>query len=465
LTCFGIIKGIYFDSLFERLAVLPSNPQFKHFSFVQDILPRNPPGTEKNAEIAQPLVLFKTFCIATFATSPLAASLTHLRLRIPQRSILTSLTASSTSTTVLPPSHGLPRPFPSLEYLDISTTFVPLGPSFGALLRRHAGLQHLVLDRVSGFAAADPEAVEQLGRMCASYGVDKSKEVGRILRSRRAEWEAEQRVLAEAANDNNNDEDGAQDDRRGGGEQRWRGALSRRRMARSGYNSPPASFYQNHNEEPERPLSERLAASSSSARPPRRRRWIPSKVLVLPAAPSLATVSCGVDSVSEEARMALNEAFYRGWRKGVEMGIEVARKAVADYRRAIENGQGDDTVLVRFMRPDERENATASHKEESGDDDDETGFLYDVPSVVLCSLDKASDVISGFVDAECVFCTIPDCAGEGTIAWVDEREENEEGERERARKEKKAVPDWRRDDHVEGCGHLIGRREWETFEV
>jgi hypothetical protein len=428
--------------------VLPPNPRFRHFSFVQDMLPYIPTKV-KHGEIAQPLVLFKTFCIATFATSPLAASLTHVRLRIPQRSILTSLAASSTSTTVLPLSHGLPRPFPSLEYLDISTTFVPLAPAFSALLRRHGRLRHLVLDRTG--IASDSEGVQQLGKTCASYGIGRKKEVERILRAKRAEWEAEDRELENRRRGNAGER--GQAGSGGGGDRAtaaraMAGRTSRRRMGRSGFNSPPASFYRD-NTEPE-PAPEGAGGTFSNMRRPRR---IPSQVLIVPLASSLATVSCGVDSLSPEARLARQEAFSRGWAEGREAVVQVAEEVMASYQRAVDHGREEDTVLARFLGPGEE-------VEQDDDRDDDARGLFGSLSVVPCSMAEARAVLSAVVDSECIFCSIPDCPGQGTIAWALTADVEEAAD-----EKKKTVEDWRRDDHVEGCGHLVGKQEWEAFQA
>jgi hypothetical protein len=442
-------QGIYFDSLFERLAVLPSNPRFRHFSFVQDMLPHIP-TREKHGEIAQPLILFKTFCIATFATSPLASSLTHVRLRIPQRSILTSLASSSTSTTVLPLSHGLPRPFPSLEYLDISTTFVPLELGFSALLRRHKCLRHLVLDRTG--IASDLEGIQLLGKTCASYGIGRKKEAERILRAKRTEWEAEERELVDRMG-NGGREGGAGNggggDRGTAGLQATTSRVSRRRMGRSGFNSPPASFYRDTNG------PDRTTEGGRAFRNMQRPRRFPSQLLIVPPAPSLVTVSYGVDSLSPEARLSWQEAFSRGWAEGRQTVVQLAEEVMTTYQRATDHGREEETMLARFLEPGEE-----GLRDDDDDDDDAMGFLGSL-SVVACSMTEARSVLSAIVNSECVFCSIPDCPGEGRIAWALSADV-EEGVTEKVETD---MEEWRRDDHVDGCGHLVGRQEWETFRI
>ncbi|WVW80278.1 hypothetical protein I302_102256 [Kwoniella bestiolae CBS 10118] len=149
-------------------------------------------GITKPKTFAQPIVFFDINCISKFGLSPVAEHLTHLRLRVPSRDILRVLIA---------PPRGMvttKRLFPSLRYLDISTTNVRIDTNLTTLLRTYSRLEHLVLDRVNlfGFTARDkgPELCNDLGGLIVSAGLARGKEKERQI----AQWELEQRTrLAE----------------------------------------------------------------------------------------------------------------------------------------------------------------------------------------------------------------------------------------------------------------------------
>ncbi|EFP82590.1 uncharacterized protein PGTG_08786 [Puccinia graminis f. sp. tritici CRL 75-36-700-3] len=194
------LKGAYFDSSIDLISKWPETRTFRSLSFVQDPPPQREEGAySNNRGIAQPIILFRFWCLTKLSTSAIGQHLRHLRVRIPGRNVATSFldnpeaSASDESIRVGRQTCKLPRPpFPSLKLLDLSTTILlPSSISVtlvGALLRRLPSLTHLLLDRsqllIPPRFLADVERVKDelhnLGSVVAAAGVPRANEAQKV---------------------------------------------------------------------------------------------------------------------------------------------------------------------------------------------------------------------------------------------------------------------------------------------
>ncbi|WAR62641.1 hypothetical protein PtB15_15B228 [Puccinia triticina] len=188
------LKGAYFDTCLELLAKWPETPCFQSLSFVQDPPPQPVEKQIQHEGIAQPIILFRFWAITALAVSPLGRHLRRLRLRIPGRNLAGALTSTSTRVErvdVGPALHvDLPvPPFPSLEFLDISTSALPsVVTGLGPILRRFPCLTHLVIDRagliVPARFPADMDRVDEtlraIGSSVATAGLPRALEAKKL---------------------------------------------------------------------------------------------------------------------------------------------------------------------------------------------------------------------------------------------------------------------------------------------
>ncbi|KZT44297.1 hypothetical protein SISSUDRAFT_1115617 [Sistotremastrum suecicum HHB10207 ss-3] len=172
VTHLPFLKGLYFDSVLTLLSLWPSS-RLHHLSLVQD---PEELGVHPmlSARFAQPIVFFALQNISSLACSPLGATVTHLRLRIPRRRVAAALYPSRDA-------------FPSLQLLDISTTQLSES-EIGPLMSRFVlTLKHLILDDC--FLSNCFEIAKQ----CAQAGVQRAKEAERELTSPEKEnWAKDQ---------------------------------------------------------------------------------------------------------------------------------------------------------------------------------------------------------------------------------------------------------------------------------
>ena len=551
--------GSYFDTAIESLyRHWPAIPSFTHFSIIQDLPPRSTrPSTAVNSasaslsnsiadisidpstsdddrasghstpptsvssespveprgysghgpfpyisdnmkytkpkHFAQPIVFFDIKCLARFGSSPAAANLTHLRLRVPSRDLARILIGSQGAygriTTL----------FPSLRYLDISTTNVRLDSVLSSLLRSYARLEHLVLDRVNlfGFTARDKgaELCKELGGMCVSAGLARGKERERLIaawelvdRTRLAQVEAERRrsrvrdvTEAEEGDDSGGEGDGEDAEtiiairqaEMAEQERQQQIALSR---ARRGHRSAAQSTFSLR----DRPVRNRAAASSSAGSSPNPVPAPDSLYLVLPPLPTLKTVSIG----GEAHNLGLTKVaeweneFHAGWREGLAKVLGWASHVADKYERAKRkaedwlaqetkqaqstskttgklksrtsitgNGPKPPTEILLFRYPTPEEEST---REDSSDPT--LGLIRIYPE----GRDYLEPYKLAIADAElhannhsnpplCILCTMPDCEGPARRGAEGERVDGRGG---------------MSGKHSAGCGHLIGRKTW-----
>lgn len=445
-------------------------------------------GYSKPKTFAQPIVFFDIKCIARFGVSAVASNLTHLRFRVPSRDLAYVLIGPGGSG-------GL---FPSLRYLDISTTNARLDAVFTALLKNYVNLEHLVLDRVNlfGFMAKDKgaELCKELGGMCVSAGLARGKDRERRIaawevaeRTRIAEAEADRlaAVDAQRGTSGSGGVDGESEDDEETATAREAAARAEERerqiaiaRSRRGHRSAGHSTISLR----DRPLRNRQTASTalrpSVPLPPQDKLY-----LVLPPLPTLKSVSIGGEAhgVSSKRVMEWEDEFHSGWRDGLGKVVGWAGHVAERYERALRKadewriqelsggaaktgaaakGKGKnaptavrtrppmDIRLLRYPMPDE----ASSHKLNPHDPTE--GLIEVVPEEARDYLAPYYDAVARAEDyandhsrpAPCVLCTVPDCDGPA-------RRGAEPGERLDGRGGMDAV-------HRPGCGHLLGRQIW-----
>jgi hypothetical protein len=444
-------------------------------------------GYTKPKSFAQPIVFFDIRCIAAFGASPIAANLTHLRLRVPSRDLAQILVA--------------PGLFPNLRYLDISTTNVRVDATFSLLLRSYVRLEHLVLDRVNlfGFMARDkgPELCHELGDRTVSAGLVRGKEKERAI----AAWDLAERVRlaeAEAARRSARLRDTDEGDEGGSGsgsetedesarEAREAEAAEAERQrqitlarSRRGHRSAAHSTFSLRDRPARRGANTSTAAAPSVHIPPPDTLY-----LVLPALPTLKTMSIGGEAHSLSARKVgeWEDQFHAGWREGLgklhAWAVHIAERYERALRKADEwrtqdaraagrgsssnsrsmgNGKGKakpvakpsgtrpptDIRLFRFPTPNEDCDRPDSGYPLSG--------LIEVTPIgreflepYQLALADAQLHVDGQGPPACVLCTVPDCEGPARRGDEGARLDGRGG---------------MGGKHRLGCGHRLGRSIW-----
>jgi hypothetical protein len=435
---------------------------------------------------AQPIVFFDIKCIARFGASPVASTLTHLRLRVPSRDIAYVLVGPGGSG-------GL---FPSLRYLDISTTNLRLDAVFTSLLKNYVHLEHLVLDRVNlfGFMAKDKgeELCKELGGMCVSAGLARGKdrerriaawEVGERTRLARAEADRRSAIGLNSRPNHNRDsddsdgeetaEDAAAIEAAARAEERERQIAIAR--ARRGHRSAGHSNISLR----DRPLRAGRGAAATPLQPSIPLPPQDILYLVLPPLPTLRTICIGGEAygVTTKRIPQWDDEFHIGWREGLAKVSGWAGHVADRYERALRKaeewriqeiqgppkpsakGKGKSAPApvktrppldIRLLRFPYQNEVAPVH-----DPADPTSGLIEVePATAREYLTPYHDAIA---DAElyandrskkppCVLCTVPDCEGPS-------RRGPEPGERVDGRGGMEGP-------HRPGCGHAIGRSIW-----
>lgn len=499
---------VYFDTGILRFARWPITPTFQRLSLVQDPIPsyRDLVAAAYEAGIsapskshAQPIVFFKLSCLSTLAASPVSAHVSSLRLRIPGRSVLVPLCSASTSSTVLPPTHSaaLPKPFPALEHLDISTTYVGLDGAFQALLKRHPGMRHMVLDRSGLIRVGMPEhTCAEIGRTIATAGVARATEAMKIfraaMRAQQARLEARRRSQQAEAHAAGAFEENAQqraveerNQEQFRAARRGRSAFATERRPRG---APGGMGAGNAGSAEMDELDETLAnlaigsegassepaQSSGSTESPSSGSPVVAKPVILPSAPALLCLSCGVSphpELDDALRSEWDAEFSLGFSEGKERVVSFIREKLDEYarlctrsRNALANHRSapEDRIaptLVRFRTPAERKLRQKIAAQRGMAVEELDGRIRDILGVldlVTCEVADALELIAQVEESNCELCTVPDCAGSGRIASTTSEEED-----------RREVQSWRRADreHKKDCGHLIGRQIWEEEHV
>jgi hypothetical protein len=437
----------------------------------------------KPKTFAQPIVFFDIKCLARLGTSPVASTLTHLRLRVPSRDI----------ALVLVGPGGVGGFFPSLRYLDISTTNLRLDSLFTSLLKVNVNLEHLVLDHVNlfGFMAKDrgEEMCKELGGMCVSAGLARGKdrerriaawEVGQRTRVARAEAERRSAIGVNGPNGTSGaretaspvSPDAAAAARAAELEMELAIARSRR-----GHRSAGHSTFSLR----DRPLRTGRAAATplepSIPLPPQDILY-----LVLPPLPTLKTICIGGEAqgVPSKRLPQWDDEFHIGWREGLAKVLGWAGHVADRYERALRKAEewriqeiqgvpkpsttgtkGKSKVApapvktrppldIRLLRFPYRHEPLPS----VNPTDPLSGLIEVDPITPRDYMTPYHDAIS---EAElyandrsrtppCVLCTVPDCEGPP-------RRGADPGEKVDGRGGMGGT-------HRPGCGHALGRATW-----
>ncbi|KAL7415312.1 hypothetical protein BDY24DRAFT_413458 [Mrakia frigida] len=310
---------------------------------------------------AQPIVFFNTQCITLLSLSPVSLHLTHLRLLIPSRDISSSLTIPSPQQSTVPSSPAPLGSFPSLTYLDLSTTNVRLNTNVPSLLRTYPKLEHLVLDHTNlfGFLGRDREkgreCARELGKMCSVDGVERAKVAERLAkrwvvdeqrrrdlwRRRAAEEESEERARERAAEEEGEAEERdelmkltsefealtQEEYKPTTGTKRNRGvksmALSKFSIRSDSRNTSTASSSTSTSRINPNPTSLGSPSTSSPDAPPN------LLIFILPPPPLLKTVSLGGEaSLTPIQRKEWKVDFESGWKEGLERTAKWALEGV-----------------------------------------------------------------------------------------------------------------------------------------
>ncbi|PLW47997.1 hypothetical protein PCANC_09396 [Puccinia coronata f. sp. avenae] len=369
------LKGAYFDHCLDLLAQWPESRDFEALSFVQDPLPAYGPKSHlQNEGIAQPIILFRFWCITNLAGSALGRHVRRLRLRIPGRNLVGSLTSSHTTRFqgVMVGSQGMFKiplePFPRLEFLDLSTSLVgSVGTGLGPIVRRFPRLKHLVVDRtqllVPARFAGDQERVDEslqaMGHTVATAGLARSAEIARLWRDLAARVASE--ILHHRRQANGLPSIPADTPPPPAIPQR---TPAPRRRGRSAYASAPRwkSVVPGPNAPPPQPVTvvptadaSSSSSSSSGAKTALSDQRIPAKVTVIPAASRLVSLGCGTElgetgetnsngdddndnglGVGNATRARWKEQFEIGWIAGRRKWESVVHERLDLHQRALD---------------------------------------------------------------------------------------------------------------------------------
>ncbi len=250
---------------------------------------------------AQPLVFFRLDPLATLAVSPLCYDLKHFRLRVPSRQVCRHL-------------YALPKSFPHLEFLDMSTSNVSPRDLEG-LLGHLSGLRVLVLDGcpiVSQRTDVPLDAGEpflqwmELGQTLALAGVRRATEREKKLKAWLEHYYA-----------NAPDEDGAQS----------AGSSKKLKKGRKGVATAAFSL---RAPSPERKAREDITIP--------RDRILPrdQKVRVLPSPPDLCSLATSFPGeLTPEAYEAVKTEFQRGWASGIARLASIRLRLQTSYRNGV----------------------------------------------------------------------------------------------------------------------------------
>jgi hypothetical protein len=431
----------------------------------------------KPKRFAQPIVFFDINCISRFGSSPVAKHLTHLRLRVPSRDIAYVLVA--------PPRNGEAREplFPSLRYLDLSTTNVRLDAVLATLLRNYNRLEHLVLDRVNlfGFSARDRGngLCRELGGMCVSAGLARGKERERAI----ATWDLAQRTaIARAEAEQRRahatsvpdaaltpEQRAAREDEARRDEMQRQIALARSRRGHRSAGHSTISLRDRPNRRTE------TAAVNPADIPAPDRAYF-----VLPPLPTLRTLCIGGEAplLASFRPATWEDEFHSGWRDGLAKLSGWAAHVADRYERALKRADEWTEWHARQAAADKSVKKGKGKKAETADkprppldirlfrfptsDEDVAPSNAADPTAGLVEVypEHPRDYLNNYkqaaADAElythsqavrppCVLCTVPDCEGPRR------RAEDGLGIDGRGGMDK---------PHRPGCGHYVGRETW-----
>ncbi|CDZ98321.1 hypothetical protein [Phaffia rhodozyma] len=421
------LSGIYYDTFIDLLAswtVTPANQPLRSLSLVQDVPPRHlvdpraPRPAENNASkedakekervqgkggytghgpfnylsealqsfqpkiFAQPIVFFNTMCITRLSLSLLTKMTTHLRLRIPQKDIISPITTSALS-------------FPSLQFLDVSTSNIRLHTNIPTLLRTYPNLQHLIMDHTNlfGFLGNDKErgkeCCHELGRLLVMSGMNRGKEVERSI----GNWEKEESFRATRRRDQDVTETSNTNGPQTTPERSVSNDIDRmadrlEALTTMDYNLNASSRERRRGVRPMGISSFSIRSSNSSSSTNNLARTALSNATtsshhdnslstptsinyVLPSIPVLRSVSLGGEAIlTSSQRKEWTSEFKRGWKEGLEKIVEWALGGVGErYERSRRKAEKDRVEWEKWLTTQ----ATGGRQTDSPLEDRSTG--------------------------------------------------------------------------------------------
>ncbi|KAF9511017.1 hypothetical protein BS47DRAFT_1280055, partial [Hydnum rufescens UP504] len=284
-TYYQFLKGSYSDSMIELLAGWPGIATLKRISIVQDPLPSG--AFAPQTSFAQPIVFHSLTVLRVLSLSPLARGVTHLRLRVPARPVISQLIS--------------PGSFPALYALDLSTSsLADADQTLPQLVASLPSLRHLILDGCS----LNREGWRELGRSCALAGLPKARAREKAL----SEWITANKAMSSPTP---NDGDALPELL-----PPQNVAVARRpRRGRRGLAQSTVSL---RSHSPPRRATPILSSSSTSAAAA---ALLPSaaKIRILPPVPRLVTLSTTLSPVPNALKRAdWTEEFESGWASGMD---------------------------------------------------------------------------------------------------------------------------------------------------
>lgn len=262
----------------------------------------------------------------------------------------------------------------SLTLLDISTTFIQMGPGFKAFLARHHGVRHIIIDRTKLFTF--PAEVAQLGKITSAIGLLRAAEAHkawRALSQRKSEALAAVQRLYQGTQHSN------------ASRRRRRNSLSESVSTMSISTDDQLSQYDN----------------------------VPSRFILLPPASLFESICYGIDAPTSEID-EWHESFQRGYQEGLAAVRESIDDKIGQIRRAEHKREmypEGDGVFLRFASRAEREQfGDLSHLK------DPFEILCHKFSLVRATLQDVHDLRLQLAESCCVFCTTADCPAMGGVA-------------------------------------------------
>ncbi|KAI9607850.1 hypothetical protein H4Q26_005298 [Puccinia striiformis f. sp. tritici PST-130] len=366
------------------------------FSFVQDPPPspvHDKREKEKEEGIAQPIILFRFWSITNLAVSIIGRNITRLRFRIPGRNLTDSLTNNLNnsikyeSIKVGRQDFKLPiLPFPSLKFLDISTSILTsITSGLNPILRKFSNLEYLIIDRVNLISQSDQE--EDL----SNSGIGRSIEINRMWR------DLNKLYLIELDHEKVNQHRSISmpDDFPPPSNSTSSSApltgVRRKKAGRSAYASAPRW------KKPSEITSENIKptiSDESSFRLPLKNQRIPEKVTVIPSKSNLKCISIGTDLSSsssssygseedlkeeKKTRERWIDQFRLGWFDGISKLEITVREKLDEHLRAIDSWNKSIVKLQDSFDDDDD-----GHADELGLDDQRNHLQESFERLVDC---------------------------------------------------------------------------------
>jgi len=479
---YTFLKGKYFDTTATTLASWPDGaaPRLRRVALEQDLPPTHgqtkksvpafglaqldaaldeiaPQPTrvtraEGKMDFAQPIVLFKLFCLTTLAVSPVGRQLEHLVLRLPRRNLLVALTAFAD-----PAAH----PFNALTHLDLSTSHVPSDDlRLPALLRLMYRLEHLVLDRCSGLIGpreADTEpaliTLRWLAKCCGGNGLGRAEEAHRAWR--RLIKERPTGVPAPGP---------AVDVRTGAP------AKEKRKGGRSGYAMAPRSLGTREEAQP----------VTSSVAPQWKEMPLPvvRDVLVIAPTPKLKSLGLGLFDVPPATEKLWQETFHTSYGSAIDKVAEKIEAGLEQWDLWCRRGKVDQGSCRMVTFRDAVPAGSRWVDWDRAEPDDAFDAFCAQRELVVITPAAAGDILQELRQKRDAFvvCTVPDCSNAAGVPHLsleamkgsgkENVQQRAKRERELWEREARERAEWRRPaaEHREGCGHVAGREGWAEPE-